>query len=158
MDTGAVLWRQPGCYDVQEASQASALQVHLMPSETIQSFGAEADISNIVKRYYATGEFPVRRELGEYGDFDDAMDLRQMLDEVRRGEQTFLKVPADVRARFDNDAGTFLEWIHNPEHHDEAADLGLLPKRPRDLAAPSVRVDGGVVAAGGDPSVSDLVP
>lgn len=126
---GLVNWRQPGLYDADQASLDSALDQTGQESMTQQHFGPETDINTIVRRYGLTGELPIRRELGEYGDFDTTMDFQQLIEQVKVGERVFLQVPADIRARFGNDAATFLEWIHEDTNYDEAATMGLVPKR-----------------------------
>lgn len=130
----AIVWRQPGKYDVDEASDASAY-VATDVSMTQQHLGPETDINVIARKYGLTGEVPVRRALAYYGEFDEAMDFRTLLMNVRAGERAFSQVPSDVRSKFGNDAGAFLEWIHDDANYGEAEALGLVPKRDVPAAA-----------------------
>lgn len=127
-------WRQLGLFDPDEASLESAT-VNLEPSMTQQHLGPETDINMIARRYQLTGEMPVRRELGEYGEFDEDMDFQTLLHQVKAGEAAFAAVPSSIRSKFGNDPGVFLEWIHDDANYDEAATMGLVPKR--DVAAPA---------------------
>lgn len=133
-----VEWRQPGMYDVDNASLETALDQVGQESMTQQHLGPDTDINLIVRRYGLTGEMPVRRELAAYGEFDEAMDFQTLLHNVRAGEAAFARVPADVRAKFGNDAGVFLEWIHDDSNYAEAETLGLVPKREVAPVAPAV--------------------
>lgn len=144
-----IFWRQPGLYDVDEASLDSALDPLKpdpvtgvpLPSMTIQSAAPETDINFIVRKYGLTGELAVRRGIPEYGNFDESMDFQALLANVKLGEAAFLKVPADIRARFNNDAGAFLEWIHEDSNYDAAEAMGLVPKRVVAEAVPNAVVE-----------------
>lgn len=125
-----IAWRQPGKYDVDEASLESAIDAaDFGESMTQQHLGPDTDINVLVRRYGLTGEMPVRREIAAYGEFDEAMDFQTLLANVKAGEAAFAAVPADIRGKFGNDAGAFLEWIHDDENYEEAEKLGLVPKR-----------------------------
>lgn len=139
-------WRQPGRnHDPDKESLETATDLSGVESVTVQSFGPGTEIDNIMKRFYATGEMPQARKLAEYGDFDDAMDLQSMLEQVKVGERAFFQIPANIRGRFDNDPGRFIEWIHDEANHDEAVELGLLPRVDR--AAPAADDGRGTLAA-----------
>lgn len=122
-----IAWRQPGLYDVDEASLESATD-NKEPSLTIQSMGPETEISAIIKRYGLTGELPVRRLPEEYGSFDEALDFRAMLEFVKHGENIFSALPSELRGRFGNDPALFMDWINDPINRDEAVKIGLLVK------------------------------
>lgn len=128
-------WRQLGKFDPDELSLESAT-ANLEPSMTQQHLGPETDINLMMRRYALTGELPVRRGVAEYGEFDEAMDYRTMIEVVEQGKRAFASVPSAIRARFENDPGQFLDWIHNEENYGEAESLGLVPKR--DVAVETV--------------------
>lgn len=120
-------WRQPGKnYDPDLASLETASDFTDQVSVTQAHLAPQTEISSIMRQYGMTGEMPVRRLLAEYGEFDEAMDFQTMLETIREADRAFSHVPADIRGRFDNDAGSFLEWIHAEANHDEAIQLGLL--------------------------------
>lgn len=127
-------WKQVGSFDPDLESLVTAT-ANVEPSMTQQNFGPETDINNIARRYGLTGELPRPYGIAEYGDFDSTMDLQTVLANFRAGEALFRQVPADIRGRFNNEAGVFLEWIHDEANYDEAAELGLVPPSPAVVAA-----------------------
>lgn len=133
-------WRQVGKYDPSVWSLECAT-VNLEPSLTLQAPGPDTDINMIARRYQLTGEMPVRRELGEYGEFDEDMDFQTLLHQVKAGEAAFAAVPSSIRSKFGNDPGVFLEWIHDDANYGEAEALGLVPKRDVPVA-PVVPAEG----------------
>lgn len=139
-----VEWKQPGKYDGDLDSLASGRRSD-KPTLTQQHMGPETDINYLVRKYGLTGEIPMRRELGEYGEFDADMDFQTLLRNVKAGEAMFNHVPADVRGRFENNAGAFLEWIHEESNYDEAVELGLVPKRVAAVAPVAPAAPGAVV-------------
>lgn len=153
MGFDSINYRQPGRYDVDLASLESATDLTGVESMTQQHMTPATEIDNIMKRFYATGEMPRARNIAEYGDFDEANDLATMLEQVEVGKQAFASIPASIRGRFENDPGEFLTWIHDEGNYDEAAELGLVPKRevtpaPEPARAPVTdSVSGGAVVA-----------
>lgn len=116
--------RTPYNYDVMAASDNSAL-VCEDPSLAQQNGKEEADINTIVKRFGLTGELPDNVRVPEYGDFADALDYQSSLNLILQAQAGFMEMPADVRDRFNNDPGKFLEFVNNPENLDEARKLGI---------------------------------
>jgi hypothetical protein len=59
---------------------------------------------------------------------------------VRDAQVEFLRVPADVRARFNNDPGRLMAFLEDDRNRDEARKLGFL--KPVEVVPPplSVRV------------------
>jgi len=137
-------YRQPGKYDVDQASLDTATDLSGVESMTQQHLGPATEIDNIMKRFYATGEMPRVRNLPEYGDFDDAVTLQDMLAQIEAGKNAFRQIPASIRGMFDNDPGRFLTWIHDEANYDEAAEMGLVP----------VKAVAAEVPAGGVPAVA----
>ena len=114
--------------------------VHAHPgggvSATKQSFAEECDINNIVARFNLSGQLPeggIRPPL--YEDFTQAMDYRECLDVVIRGQQEFGKLPAELRARFGNDPGVFLDFVEDPANASELVKYGLASTRVEPAAA-----------------------
>lgn len=123
------LVRQVGVYDSDAASLDSAVDFSSDAGLTQQHMAPATEIDSIMGRYYASGEMPRAKQLAEYGDFDDSMDLQDMLYQLSRGQQAFSQVPSGIRAKFENNPGIFLDWIHDEANYDEAAGLGLVPAR-----------------------------
>jgi len=113
---------------------------------TKQAHKDECDINKIVSRFEKTGVLShVAAEQAAYGDFSP-IDYRDALDMVIKAEKAFADLPARVRARFNNDPGSFLEAAENPDMRDEFERLGLLnPKAPEGVKTGAAGVD----AAGG---------
>lgn len=95
-------------------------------SLTSQADAKDADINVIVGRYLKTGQVPGLSRLPSFGDFDGISDYREALHAVRDAEASFMRLPAQLRARFENDAQAFVEFCEDPGNRLELAELGLL--------------------------------
>lgn len=136
MSLSTVFLRTPYNYDVDEASDASAV-VCDDPSLAQQHARDECDINVIVKRFGLTGELPSNVRAPRYGDFSDAVDYHTALNAVRAADEAFMQLPADVRIRFNNDAGAFVDFVSDDANRVEAEKLGLvLPKAAEPNPAP----------------------
>lgn len=115
-------------YDTMEASDATAIHFP-EPTLCVQSQADETDINNIVRRFGLTAELPVGIRAPSYGDFEGIFDYQSALNTIMQADSAFMEMPADVRKRFDNDAGKFLEFVNDDANYAEAQKLGLvLPK------------------------------
>lgn len=95
-------------------------------SLTQQHFAKEQDVRNIIKQYDRTGLISnVQRGIAQYGDFSEVNEYREAMDIVINANNTFAKLPSDVRQRFGNDAGAFMEFATNPQNADEMVRMGL---------------------------------
>ena len=116
-------------------------------SRTHQSFAAECDINNIMKKYEKTGLITHVKEYGRrYGDFLGAPDYHTACNQVREAEEMFLTVPASVRAKFGNDPAQFLAFVQDEENRDAMREMGLLDERP--LQAVEEALEGADVVGG----------
>lgn len=101
------------------------------PTRTKQSFKAECDINNIMKRYEKTGIIEhVAKRPPNYGDFSDVTDYQASVNKVMEAQEGFMRLPSKVRSRFQNDPGQFLEFMNNPINIEEMISLGLATARP----------------------------
>lgn len=119
--------RVAGRYDVDAASLEAGLKCE-DESLTLQSQAQDADINVIVRRFGVTGELPNGLRVPVYGNFEGVSDYREALDLVREADQAFMSLPADVRRRFGNDAGSFVDFASNPDNLEELRKMGLAPK------------------------------
>lgn len=122
--------RTPYNYDRDLASVASGL---FCADVTLaqQHFKDECDINTIVKNFGLTGQLPNDLAVPQSGDFLDAMDFHSAMNVVRASEEAFMQMPADVRARFANDPGRFLDFVNDDANRDEARKMGILvPEAP----------------------------
>lgn len=123
------------------------------PSRTRQSEAKEADINTIVKQYDRTGVLPQVEREALFTDVSEMPDYRTSLDFIRRANDLFMDLPADIRTKFDNDAAVFLDWTSDADNRDEMVELGMLPK-PDVVEAPLVPV----VAPAVEPAIGEPPP
>lgn len=127
-------------YDMDVATLETA--VHF-PEETIakQSFAEEVDINTIVKRFGLTGQLPSNIRMPSYGDFTQVTDFHDAMDAIVQAQEAFYAMPANVRARFHNSAGEFVDFCSDPDNQAEAEKLGLVDMRIKEakLAAEAAK-------------------
>lgn len=120
-------------------------------SLTNQADMDSADINKIMARYEKTGVLIDPLTLAErkpmYGDFTEVKTYHETLAAVRRAEESFSKLPAKVRNRFENDPQKLIDFLEDSRNDGEAVELGLKdksvlppvpPQPPRGPAAPAV--------------------
>lgn len=127
--------RSPYNYDMDQASDDSGLHCR-DPSLAVQDQRDEVDINTIVRRFGLTGELPVGVRAPSYGDFTDVMDYHSSMNAIMEADARFMRLPADVRERFDNDAGKFVDFASEPRNAEQLKDWGmLLPEAVEKLEA-----------------------
>lgn len=110
---------------------------------TRQEFADECDINQIMARYEkAGGTFPLPPNGSEpvYYDFVGMPDLRQSIDAMIEADEAFMRLPAQVRKEFDNDAVRFVEFAQNRDNLDKLREWGLAEPVPVASAPIQVRV------------------
>lgn len=122
---GYVFFRTPYNYDMEVVSNETGLYC-ADESLAIQSAREEVDINTIVKRFGLTGSLPEDLKMPQSGDFTGVPDFHAAMNMVRSAQEEFLKVPADVRARFGNDPGAFMAFLDDNGNYAEAKRMGLL--------------------------------
>lgn len=94
-------------------------------SRTKESFAREANVNFIVDRYRQTGAAEhLRVHEGSYGEFNE-IDYHTALNAVTKAQQMFDSLPSDVRSRFDNDPGAFVDFATAEENIPEMRDMGF---------------------------------
>lgn len=116
-------------YDRDAVSDETGLRC-LDASRTKQSFKDEVDINTLVRRFGVTGEFPVGVRAPTYGDFSQVIDFHSAMNAVAKAHEAFDQMPAEVRARFNNDPGAFVDFCSDDKNRDEAVKLGLVVPPP----------------------------
>jgi len=114
-------------YNVSEVSAESGLRCEDV-SRTQQHFRDECDINTILTKFNVTGVLPENPLPPRYGDFSDIGDYHSALNAVRLAATEFALLPAALRARFDNDPASLLDFLAVEANRSEAIDLGLIPK------------------------------
>jgi len=117
--------KNPITYDRDKNSDSAKL-VFGKPSRTQQQFRDECDINNILERFNVTGQLRVGSVQPEYGDFSGIVDYQSALNAVMAAQDSFLALPAKVRAKFDNDPALFVEFASDEANKDEMKALGLI--------------------------------
>jgi len=130
-------------YDRDQVSNETGLQC-LDESKAIQSAEEEANINTIVRRFGISGELPNQVAMPVSGDFTNIPDFHTAMNLVRQAQEEFVRVPAEIRARFNNDPGRFMAFFDDPANYDEALKLGLVNVRPP--VPPSGTPEGGAAA------------
>lgn len=110
------------------------------PTLAQQQFADEADINTIVNKFLRTGELPDETAKPRYGDFTGAVNnYHDALNLIIEADEAFMQLPAKIRARFNNDAGEYVEFFNNPDNRSEAEDLGLIEKRQESSSSSSTK-------------------
>ena len=134
-----VFLRTPYNYDTMAASNESALEC-LDESLAIQSAKDESDINTIVRRFGLTGELPNDLAMPQSGDFTNVPDFHSAMNLVRAAQDEFLRVPAEIRARFGNDPQALMAFVEDDRNYDEAKRMGFLKPDPVAAKPLDVRV------------------
>jgi phage internal scaffolding protein len=112
-------------YDRNVASNESGVACE-EPSLTQQHFKDECDINNILRQFNVTGLLPENPLSPRYGDFTGITDYQSALNAVMAAEDEFMSLPAELRARFNNEPEQLINFLENPENRSEAEQLGLV--------------------------------
>ena len=123
-----IFLRTPYNYDTNAASNESALACE-EPTLAQQHFKDECDINNILRQFNVTGLLPESPLSPRYGDFTGIGDYHSALNAVMAAEDEFMALPADLRARFENDPENLINFLDNPANKDEAIKLGLVDQK-----------------------------
>jgi len=119
--------RTPYNYDTNAASNESGLACE-EPSLAQQHFKEECDINTILQKFNVTGILPEAPLSPRYGDFTGIGDYHTALNRVIAAQDEFEALPAQIRARFDNDPAKLIEFLDDEANRPEAEELGLVEK------------------------------
>ena len=122
---------------------------------TQQSFKEDCDINTIVRRFGLTGQLPQDVRAPTYGDFTAVTDFHSAMNALREAQEAFMLMPAEVRERFRNDPGAFVDFCSDPANAEEARKLGLVDVPEVSAVKGSVEPAGGPVTV---PASSAPVP
>lgn len=129
-----IFLRTPYNYDMNKAGDESGLHCK-DDSRTKQSFAEEADINTIVRRFHISGELPTNVRMPTYADFGEVFDFQTAMNAIREAQESFMAMPAHVRARFHNDPAEFVDFCSNQANRAEAEKLGLISEEALQRAA-----------------------
>lgn len=126
---------------------------------TKQSFKAECDINNILKRFGSTGILPEPNK--DRARFLDATgyDYQEAMQTIAQARSLFEELPAETRYRFENDPAKLLDFVHDPANVDESVALGLLDadRLPESLRKPPTPAQGATPSPGASQAPSQAV-
>lgn len=108
---------------------------------TQQQFKDETDINVLLQRFAITGQMPQGVRMPTYGDFTDVGNFQEALEALAGAQDAFMQMPAEVRDRFANDPGRFVDFCSNPNNAEEARRYGLVTE-------PDAPTDGQQIVAG----------
>ena len=120
MKITAPFLRTPYNYDRDAASNESGLACE-EPSLTQQHFKDETDINNILRQFNITGLLPEAPLSPLYGDFTGIGDYHSALNAVYAAEDEFMTLPAQIRARFENDPAQLIAFLSDENNRPKAS-------------------------------------
>ena len=86
----------------------------------IQSHADSVDIHTILRQFEAGDTEALMRRQGTFGDFTEMpKTYAEMLNAVIAGEQKFMELPVEVRARFGH---SFQQWLAGMDNPDDFAE------------------------------------
>lgn len=143
-------------YDRDAASNESGISCSMEERMTKDSFKDECDINTIVRRFNLTGQLPENVAVPSYADFEEIFDFHSAMNLVTQANEAFDSMPAEVRSRFHNDPGEFMDFVSDESNRAEAEKLGLVIPSHLDPSEPGSPVPLGGVdgaqAVGDNPS------
>jgi len=94
-----------------------------------QQYKDEVDINNIVRKHVQNGQLPVgNMGVPMYIDTSGMPTFQEMMNITISAQQNFMKLPAKIRGRFENDPALLVEFISNEKNREEAVELGFIPE------------------------------
>lgn len=93
---------------------------------TRQEFKAEADINTIMARYMRTGELPQINVVAPQFLDVTGMDFATHMAYIVEAQNLFDELPSEIRNRFQNDPGAFIDFCSDSNNRPELARMGLL--------------------------------
>lgn len=124
-------------YDMDGASEESGLKCE-DESKAQQQFKDECDINTIIERFGLSGELPQNLRVPLVGEFAEVGDYQQALNKLIEADDAFMQMPANIRARFGNDAGAFVDFVSDERNVEQAREWGLT--RPQEAARAPIEV------------------
>lgn len=132
-----IKWRKQYDPKRDEIARENTVIQHMDESLTIQD-APDSDINVLMERFGIKDGSQIPANMGVidprfYGDFSDIPDLREALDRTAEAKFQFMRLPAKLRSKFNNDPLELYDWVNKPENIDEAVEIGLLHREARKL-------------------------
>ena len=98
---------------------------------TEQHHTDQCDINKILAQFMETGIMPNPKHANpQYGDVSN-VDFQEMQNTLATAKTLFEELPEQVKARFNNEMHTFLNFAENPDNLQEMEEMGLAVKNER---------------------------
>lgn len=96
------------------------------PGVTEQSHRDSCDINTIMRRYERTGVLEhVNAYKGTYMDMPTGLDFKTAQDVIAQSKSMFESVPSDIRNKFDNDPGKFVDFMQDAKNRNAILAMGM---------------------------------
>lgn len=93
---------------------------------TQQNLVEQADINKLIRSHGVSHIVQNANALEAlYGMEITSMDLQDAEQMIKDAEKLFNEVPSEIRKKFANDAGAFIDYATNPDNLEEMQKLGL---------------------------------
>lgn len=106
-------------------------------SRAQQHMRDETDINIILARFLKTGVIPQGVKTPTYGDFSQVLDFQTAQNALIAADREFMKIPAKIRSRFENDPQQFMEFCMDDKNIDEMRKLGLAVPKVETIIPPN---------------------
>ena len=97
---------------------------------TEQHHTDQCDINKILAQFMETGIMPQTKANPQYGDVSE-VDFTEMQNTLATAKTLFEELPEQVKARFNNEMHSFLNFAENPDNLQEMEEMGLAVKNER---------------------------
>lgn len=97
------------------------------PSLTQQHLSDECDFNTIVRRGIPELQQPL-----QFADVSEVVGYEEALQTVMKAQESFSALPAEIRARFENDPRNFVAFMSDDANVQEAIKMGLAVEKVKD--------------------------
>lgn len=99
--------------------------------KTQQHHQEDCDIHTIVGRWKQGQAPPMPTKDELYADCTNVDDYFSAKLNIQYALDSFMRLPAEIRANFDNEPGELIRFLDNPDNFDEALEMGLVTEEDR---------------------------
>lgn len=105
------------------------------PILTVQAQRNDTDINQIMKKIEKGMMLNINQKEGTFQDISEFNGLEDAYIKVQKANEDFMKLPADIRSRFENDPVNLVEFLSDEGNRAEAEELGLI--EPKEAGKPA---------------------
>lgn len=124
-----MFFKTPYNYDTDLHSFTSGLDCSKDPSRAQQHMKEETDINLLVKTFARTGIIPGQDLPAVNFEMDEIFDYQSAMNQIRKSQEAFDRLPSNVREYFHNDPNHLLKFVSDENNRAEAERLGLAIKK-----------------------------